>query len=405
MIILGRVAVKSMVSTPSAAGKRSIDAVSSKQSDISSKKDKADESVNNASASLNKRPKRACSSNLSSSNIQSDTATSTNVALQETSDSSNPTVAITENPVDSSHQPCYTNTKLPDTIKFDPTPVGATKFIAWNVAGLRASLKKDMMRYIEAEDADVVCLQETKMNASLDTSMFSRKQYPHQYWSHCTTKKGYSGVMVLSKVKPLSVEYKMGHSAIDDEGRFVILEYQDFYYIGCYIMNAGADLGRLDLKREHYVKLKKFMGELQSKKPVIWSGDLNVAHTEIDLARPATNTKSAGFTPEEREDFGNLLTDLDMVDSFRLKHPTATGMYSYYSFRHNSRANNVGWRLDYFVVSKALQDDIIEADIRSEIYGASDHVPILLLLNRSLGSSVVEPITKEAKLFPLFIKK
>ncbi|OAJ44782.1 exodeoxyribonuclease III [Batrachochytrium dendrobatidis JEL423] len=246
-----------MVSTPSAAGKRSIDAVSSKQSDISSKKDKADESVNNASASLNKRPKRACSSNLSSSNIQSDTATSTNVALQETSDSSNPTVAITENPVDSSHQPCYTNTKLPDTIKFDPTPVGATKFIAWNVAGLRASLKKDMMRY----------------------------------WSHCTTKKGYSGVMVLSKVKPLSVEYKMGHSAIDDEGRFVILEYQDFYYIGCYIMNAGADLGRLDLKREHYVKLKKFMGELQSKKPVIWSGDLNVAHTEIDLARPATNTK------------------------------------------------------------------------------------------------------------------
>ncbi|KAJ1343211.1 exodeoxyribonuclease III [Batrachochytrium salamandrivorans] len=313
-------------------------------------------------------------------------------ALDAASSSQSSDTAAAESAKDPSSQTFHTNTKLPESMVFTPTPPGATKIVAWNVAGLRASLAKGMMRYIEAEDADIVCLQETKFNAALSTDMFSRKQYPYQYWSHCTIKKGYSGVVVLSKVEPISVKYKIGDDLVDNEGRFVILEFQV----------------RLDQKQKHYVKLQSFIKRLQETKPVIWSGDLNVAHNEIDLAHPKTNTKSAGFTPEERRDFGNLLSELDMVDSFRHKHPNSTGQYSYFSFRHNSRSNNVGWRLDYFVVSKSLVEHILEADIRSTVYGASDHVPVLLLLNLPLqsGPSKAELTEKKGpKLYSLFSKK
>ncbi|KAH9254281.1 exodeoxyribonuclease III [Batrachochytrium salamandrivorans] len=304
-------------------------------------------------------------------------------ALDAASSSQSSDTAAAESAKDPSSQTFHTNTKLPESMVFTPTPPGATKIVAWNVAGLRASLAKGMMRYIEAEDADIILVA---------------LYYKEGIFRSCGTVQGRANIC----------QYKIGDDLVDNEGRFVILEFQDWYYIGCYIMNAGAGLVRLDQKQKHYVKLQSFIKRLQETKPVIWSGDLNVAHNEIDLAHPKTNTKSAGFTPEERRDFGNLLSELDMVDSFRHKHPNSTGQYSYFSFRHNSRSNNVGWRLDYFVVSKSLVEHILEADIRSTVYGASDHVPVLLLLNLPLqsGPSKAELTEKKGpKLYSLFSKK
>ncbi|KAI8928522.1 Endonuclease/exonuclease/phosphatase [Entophlyctis helioformis] len=289
-----------------------------------------------------------------------------------------------------------TNTTLPTAMAFARAPAGSLKLVSWNVAGFNAAVKKGMMRYIEAEDADIVCIQETKLSSQPASDTARSKLYPHQYWSVCTAKKGYSGTAVWSKVKPISVRYTIGDKDLDDEGRFIILEFEEWFLVASYIVNAGQQLERLALKHDHYAKLQAFLKGLQDTKPVVWTGDINVAHNEVDLARPKTNTKTAGFTPQEREDFGRVLTELDMLDTFRDRHPDATGRYTYFSYRFACRSKNLGWRLDYFVVSHALKDRILDADIRSEVYGASDHVPIVLVMQTAKKdqSSRVHALTR-----------
>ena len=246
------------------------------------------------------------------------------------------------------------------------------KFISWNVNGLRAVAGKGFADIFAALDADFVCLQETKLQAGqLDLDFLGYTSY----WNYAQ-KKGYSGTAVYTRHTPLGVRYGMGVEEHDSEGRLITLEYENFFLVCCYVPNSQDGLRRLEYRMRWEDALKEYLVGLP--KPVIFCGDLNVAHQEIDLKNPSTNHFNAGFTDEERAKFGALL-EAGFVDTWRYQHPQEV-KYSWWSYRMNARERNVGWRIDYFLVSESLKDQIVSSDILNEIYG-SDHCPIELNIN------------------------
>ena len=248
------------------------------------------------------------------------------------------------------------------------------KFISWNVNGLRACLQKGWQDFFDRENADFFCLQETKLQeGQIDLKLPDYQQF----WCYAE-KKGYSGTAIFAKHVPLSVSYGLGIPELDTEGRLITLEYQDFYLVTCYTPNAQRELARIDHRLKWEEAFRQYLQELDSKKPVILCGDLNVAHKEIDLKNPASNRGSAGFSDEERAAFSALL-DAGFTDSFRHLNPDATGCYTWWSYMFKARQNNAGWRIDYFVVSNRLADRIAAAPIYSDVLG-SDHCPVGLEL-------------------------
>ncbi len=249
------------------------------------------------------------------------------------------------------------------------------KFISWNVNGLRACMGKGFAEFFATADADFFCLQETKLQANqID---FSPEGY-HAYWCYAE-KKGYSGTAIFAKHEPLSVRYGLGNDALDNEGRLITLEYPKFYFVTCYTPNAQRGLARLNHRMMWDDAFRAYLHTLDEEKPVIVCGDLNVAHQEIDLKNPKSNRGNAGFSDEERESFTKTL-DTGFTDSFRHLHPDETGAYTWWSYMYNARANNAGWRIDYFLVSNCIRDKITQTPIYSDIFG-SDHCPIGLSLS------------------------
>ncbi len=249
------------------------------------------------------------------------------------------------------------------------------KLISWNVNGIRACLEKGFVDYFQALNADFFCLQETK--AQREQVSLELPGY-HQFW-YSAEKKGYSGTAIFAKREPLSVTYGVGVEELDHEGRLICLEYEDFYLLTCYTPNAQDGLKRIDHRMAWEDAFRKYLCELDEKKPVVVCGDLNVAHNEIDLKNPKSNRGSAGFSDEERGKFTELLAS-GFTDSFRYLYPDLTGAYSWWSYRYNARKNNAGWRIDYFLVSDRWKERIAAASIYNEIYG-SDHCPVGLELN------------------------
>ena len=249
------------------------------------------------------------------------------------------------------------------------------KFVSWNVNGLRACVQKGFLEFFHQADADFFCLQETKLQEG--QIQLELPGY-HQYWCYAQ-KKGYSGTAIFTKHAPLSVAYGLGVPELDTEGRLITLEYPDFYLITCYTPNAQQELARLDHRLKWEEAFRGYVSRLDAEKPVILCGDLNVAHQEIDLKNPASNRGSAGFSDEERACFTRLL-ESGFTDTFRYLNPTATGMYSWWSYRFRARENNAGWRIDYFLVSQRLRESVQDAPIYSQITG-SDHCPVGLELN------------------------
>lgn len=248
------------------------------------------------------------------------------------------------------------------------------KYISWNVNGLRACIKKGFLDAFHQLDADCFCLQETKLQPhqiELDLPGY------YQYWNSAI-KKGYSGTALFTKVKPLSVTYGLGIEEHDQEGRIITAEFDDHYLITCYTPNSKRGLSRLDYRMQWEDDFKKYLLELSSKKPVVLCGDLNVAHKEIDLENPASNHKNAGFTDEERNKMTALLAD-GFTDTFRYLYPDKEKAYSWWSYFAKSRERNIGWRIDYFIVSSSLNDHIKGAAIHPDITG-SDHCPVELNL-------------------------
>ena len=243
------------------------------------------------------------------------------------------------------------------------------KFISWNVNGLRACVGKDFENQFKELDADFFCLQETKMQEGQLDLQFEGYE---SYWNYAE-KKGYSGTAIYTKHKPLNVSYGMGVEEHDHEGRIITLEYDQFYLVTCYTPNSQTELKRLDYRMTWEDDFRKFLKSLDAKKPVIICGDLNVAHEEIDIKNPKTNRRNAGFTDEEREKMTILLND-GFTDSFRYLHPDEV-TYSWWSYRFKAREKNAGWRIDYFLVSDRIKEQITEAKIHSEIMG-SDHCPV-----------------------------
>lgn len=247
------------------------------------------------------------------------------------------------------------------------------KFISWNVNGFRAVLKKGFEDIFHELDADFFCLQETKMQEG--QADFHPEGY-HEYYSYAE-KKGYSGTAIFAKKEPFSVAYGI-EGKHNDEGRVITLEYEDFYLICAYVPNAQNELKRIDYRMEYEDDLRAYMSKLDKFKPVVYCGDLNVAHQEIDLKNPKSNRGSAGFSDEERGKMTELLA-AGFTDTFRYLQPETTGVYSWWSYRFNARANNAGWRIDYFLVSNRLESKIKEAAILADVYG-SDHCPVSLVL-------------------------
>lgn len=249
------------------------------------------------------------------------------------------------------------------------------KFISWNVNGLRACVTKGFQDYFDSMQADAFCLQETKLQAGqiqLDLPGYE------QYWNYAV-KKGYSGTAIFTKEKPISVTYGIGIDELDTEGRLITLEYPEFFLVTCYTPNAQQGLARIDHRLKWDDAFRAYLQDLDSRKPVIACGDLNVAHNEIDLKNPSSNRGNAGFSDEERESFGKLL-GAGFADTFRFKNPDVTGAYSWWSYRFNARKNNAGWRIDYFLVSDRLAEKITETPIYSDVLG-SDHCPVGLELD------------------------
>jgi len=269
-------------------------------------------------------------------------------------------------------------TEMPSSYSYPATPPGRFKIVSYNLDGFRSAKDKKCMTYVEAEDADVVCFQETKINDDAIPMMLSSK-YPHTYWSCCKVKKGYSGTAILSKQKLVSVAYGIGIKEHDEEGRTITAEFPSFYLVNCYVPNSGMKLERLAYRATWDEALRNYLTGLDKKKPVILAGDLNVAHTEIDLSNPKTNKRSPGFTQQERDDFTKLLS-LGFVDSFRALNPDKSGHFSFWGKKYNARAKNLGWRLDYFVASQRFMEKVENNEIRTEVWGASDHVPNVLTL-------------------------
>ena len=243
------------------------------------------------------------------------------------------------------------------------------KFISWNVNGLRACVGKDFENQFKELDADFFCLQETKMQEGQLDLQFEGYE---SYWNYAE-KKGYSGTAIYTKHKPLNVSYGMCVEEHDHEGRIITLEYDQFYLVTCYTPNSQTELKRLDYRMTWEDDFRKFLKSLDAKKPVVICGDLNVAHEEIDIKNPKTNRRNAGFTDEEREKMTVLLSD-GFTDSFRYLHPDEV-TYSWWSYRFKAREKNAGWRIDYFLVSNRIKEQITEAKIHTEIMG-SDHCPV-----------------------------
>lgn len=246
------------------------------------------------------------------------------------------------------------------------------KFISWNVNGLRACVQKGFLDFFHEADADIFCLQETKLQeGQIDLELPGY----YQYWNYAE-KKGYSGTAVFTKAEPLAVTYGVGIAEYDHEGRVITLEYEDFYFVTCYTPNSQNELARLAYRMAWEDVFLAYLDGLKQLKPVIFCGDLNVAHQEIDLKNPKTNRKNAGFTDEEREKFSTMLTH-GYIDTFRYFYPDAEGIYSWWSYRFKAREKNAGWRIDYFIVSQELQDRLRDARIHTEVQG-SDHCPVEL---------------------------
>ena len=246
------------------------------------------------------------------------------------------------------------------------------KFISWNVNGIRACREKGFMDFFNEIDADFFCLQETKLQAGqieLDLPGYE------QYWNYAE-KKGYSGTAIFTKHKPLSVQYGIGVEEHDHEGRVITLEYENFYMITVYVPNSQDGLARLDYRMRWEDDFLAYIKKLEENKPVVYCGDLNVAHKEIDLKNPKTNRKNAGFTDEERGKFSTVLEN-GFIDTFRFFYPDMENIYSWWSYRFSARAKNAGWRIDYFVVSGGLKDKLKGAKIHTDIFG-SDHCPVEL---------------------------
>lgn len=248
------------------------------------------------------------------------------------------------------------------------------KFISWNVNGLRACVGKGFLDFFHEIDADVFCIQESKLQeGQIDLDLPGY----YQYWNYAQ-KKGYSGTAIFTKREPLSVAYGMGIEAHDMEGRVISLEFEDYYVVTCYTPNSQDGLARLDYRMEWEDAFLAYLKGLEEKKPVVFCGDLNVAHKEIDLKNPKTNRKNAGFSDEERGKFTDLLA-AGFVDTFRYFYPDQEGIYSWWSYRFSARAKNAGWRIDYFCVSQCLKDRLVSAAIHTEVMG-SDHCPVELVL-------------------------
>ena len=248
------------------------------------------------------------------------------------------------------------------------------KLVSWNVNGLRACLNKGFLDFCAFADADVICLQETKM--SPEQAKFELPGYI-RFWNSAD-KAGYSGTAVFTKTEPLNVTYDFGIDEHRHEGRVITAEYPEFYLVCCYTPNSKDQLARLPYRMAWEDDIRDYLMELDAKKPVVYCGDLNVAHEEIDIKNPKSNRRNPGFSDEEREKMTRLLGS-GFVDTFRYIHGDVENRYSWWSYRFHAREKNVGWRIDYFIVSERLKDRIKAADIRSEIYG-SDHCPVVLEL-------------------------
>jgi len=248
------------------------------------------------------------------------------------------------------------------------------KLISWNVNGLRACVEKGFLDFFKEVDADVFCLQETKLQqGQIDLDL---PDY-HQYWNYAE-KKGYSGTAIFTKKEPLSVAYGIGVEEHDKEGRVITAEYEEFYVVTVYTPNSQRELTRLSYRMEWEAAFLAYLKKLEEKKPVIFCGDLNVAHKEIDLKNPKSNHKNAGFTDEERACFDTVVEN-GFVDTYRYFYPDKEGVYSWWSYMFQARAKNAGWRIDYFVVSESLKDRLEGADIHTRIMG-SDHCPVELTI-------------------------
>ena len=246
------------------------------------------------------------------------------------------------------------------------------KFISWNVNGLRGCMGKGFMDFFNEIDADIFCLQETKLSEGqieLDTPGY------HQYWNYAE-KKGYSGTAVFTKKEPISVTYGIGIEEHDHEGRVITAEFDDFYFVDVYVPNSQRELTRLDYRMVWEDAFLSYVKKLDEKKPVIYCGDLNVAHKEIDLKNPKSNHMNAGFTDEERACFTKV-TESGFIDSFRYFYPDEKDKYSWWSYMFKAREKNAGWRIDYFVVSEKIKDRMVDAKIHADILG-SDHCPVEL---------------------------
>lgn len=249
------------------------------------------------------------------------------------------------------------------------------KLVSWNVNGIRACVQKGFEEIFANLDADIFCIQESKMQAG---QLDLKTEGYHQYWNYAE-KKGYSGTAIFTKQEPLTVSYGIGIEEHDKEGRVITLEFPKFYMVTVYTPNAQNELARLDYRMNWEDAFRAYLLKLKESKPVVICGDLNVAHNEIDLKNPKTNRKNAGFTDEERGKFTELL-NAGFIDTFRHLYPDLEGIYSWWSYRFSARAKNAGWRIDYFLVSEELRENIKEAKIHTDIMG-SDHCPVELELD------------------------
>lgn len=246
------------------------------------------------------------------------------------------------------------------------------KLISWNVNGLRSCMEKGFMDFFDSVDADIFCLQEIKLS---EGQIEWNKENYYSYWNYAE-KKGYSGTAVFSKEKPLSVKYGIGIDEHDHEGRVITLEFENFYMVTVYTPNSQRELTRLEYRMKWEDDFRNFLNDLRKTKPVVVTGDMNVAHKEIDLKNPKTNRKNAGFTDEERQKMTELL-DSGFIDTFRYFYPDAEQRYSWWSYMFKSREKNAGWRIDYFITSLSLKENLKDAVIHTEIMG-SDHCPVEL---------------------------
>lgn len=254
------------------------------------------------------------------------------------------------------------------------------KLVSWNVNGIRACVRKGFLDYFHSVDADIFCLQETKVQEgqiNLDLEGY------HQYWNYAE-RKGYSGTAVFTKQKPLHVHFGLGKDETEEEGRIITLEFEKFYLVNVYTPNARRDLSRLDYRLEWEDRIFDYLMEIDEKKPVIYCGDLNVAHEEIDIRNYKSNYGNSGFTKEEREKMTRLLSN-GFIDTLRYFHPETEGIYTWWSYMKTVRERNIGWRIDYFIVSERLKDMLINSNAQMNVMG-SDHCPILLELNDDLIS-------------------